>query len=112
MVCVAIDVARGAVPLDFITNKALSNKESIALNVAPAQGLFLEMSYFEEYNHRKNTEQKNNPQGDLLLDLNWSDAINNNNPAKERCAAFGNVVRKHIFEEEMDQSNFIQYLFL
>ena len=56
MICLAIDVGRGVAPLEFM-DKTLSDKESIALHVAPAQGLFLEMSFFEGYNRRKNTQK-------------------------------------------------------
>jgi len=102
MVCVAIDVARGAVPIDFV-DIALSTKGSIALHVAPAQGLFLEMSYYDGYNRRKSS-QKNHD----LSNLNWTV----DGPAKDRWIKSRDVVRSHIVEEENNQSNFIQYLFL
>jgi tRNA pseudouridine38-40 synthase len=101
MVCVAVDIARGAVPIEFI-DKALSNKESLALHVAPAQGLFLEMSYFDGYNRRKNSQSNHD-----LLDLNWTV----DGPVQDRWMQFRDIVRDHIVQEEENEMNFIQYLF-
>lgn len=101
MICVAIDVARGTAPLDFM-DKALNKKESIPLHVAPAQGLFLEMSYFGGYNRRKNT-QKNHD----LSDIDWA----KDGPAKDRWSAFRDSVRNHICQEDKNQLNFVQFLF-
>jgi tRNA pseudouridine38-40 synthase len=99
MISVAIEVARGAVPLDFV-DKALSETEAMVVNVAPAQGLFLEMSYFEGYNRRKGQNKE-------LIDLDWS----KDGPANQRWAAFRDVVRQHIVQEEKDQGNFLQYMY-
>ena len=102
MICVAIDVARGAAPLEFM-DKALNKKESIALHVAPAQGLFLEMSYFGGYNRRKGTQTNHD-----LLDIDWTkDGL-----AKERWSAFRDEIRSHICQEDKMQLNFVQFLFL
>jgi len=102
MICVAIDVARGAAPLEFM-DKALDKKESIALHVAPAQGLFLEMSYFGGYNRRKNTQTNHD-----LPDIDWT----KDGSAKDRWSAFRDVVRDHICQEDKNQLNFIQFIFL
>mmetsp|Transcript_16419 Transcript_16419/g.41166 ORF Transcript_16419/g.41166 Transcript_16419/m.41166 type:complete len:565 (-) Transcript_16419:68-1762(-) len=102
MIAVAIDVARGAAPLEFM-DKALDKKKSIALHVAPAQGLFLEMSYFGGYNRRKST-QKNHD----LLDIDWT----KDGPARDRWSAFRDSIRSHICQEDKHQLNFVQYLFL
>ncbi len=102
MIGVAIDVARGAAPLEFM-DRALNKKESIPLHVAPAQGLFLEMSYFGGYNRRKGT-QKNHD----LLDIDWT----KEGPAKERWSDFRDSIRSHICQEDKLQLNFVQYLFL
>ena len=98
MISVAVDVARKAVPLEFM-DQALSKKEVFNINVAPAQGLFLEMSYYGGYNRRK--QQNSN-----LADLDWS----KEGPAKTRWSDFRDVVRRHIFQEEKEQGNFIQYM--
>lgn len=102
MICVAIDIARGAAPLEFM-DKALDKKGSIALHVAPAQGLFLEMSYFGGYNRRKGTQNNHS-----LLDIDWT----KDGPAKERWSAFRDAVRSHICREDKNQLNFVQFLFL
>ena len=105
MVCVAIDIARGAVSIDFMDRALSMTEEPIALHIAPAQGLFLEMSYFDGYNRRKNTQKSNNND---TLDLNWTV----DGPANKRWSDFRDVVRSHIVEEEKNQLNFIQYMFL
>ena len=76
----------------------------MALHVAPAQGLFLEMSYFGGYNRRKNTQKNHN-----LLDIDWT---KDGTPAKDRWLKFRDSVRSHICQEEIQQRNFCQYLFL
>ncbi|VEU33366.1 unnamed protein product [Pseudo-nitzschia multistriata] len=102
MICVAIDVARGAAPLSFM-DRALDPTETVALHVAPAQGLFLEMSYFGGYNRRKNTQTNHD-----LPDIDWT----RDGPARDRWLAFRNVVRDHICQEDKNQLNFVQFLFL
>ncbi|CAJ1963558.1 unnamed protein product [Cylindrotheca closterium] len=100
MISMAIDVARGAAPLE-IMDKALNKTERVRVGIAPAQGLFLEMSFFGGYNRRKAQNQD-------LPNLDWSQE----GPAKERWKAFRHKIRQHIVEEEKQQSNFIQYMFL
>eukprot|EP00534_Pseudo-nitzschia_fraudulenta_P003639 CAMPEP_0201122954 /NCGR_PEP_ID=MMETSP0850-20130426/6456_1 /ASSEMBLY_ACC=CAM_ASM_000622 /TAXON_ID=183588 /ORGANISM="Pseudo-nitzschia fraudulenta, Strain WWA7" /LENGTH=546 /DNA_ID=CAMNT_0047389747 /DNA_START=434 /DNA_END=2074 /DNA_ORIENTATION=+ len=102
MICVAIDVARGTAPLGFL-DRALNKKESIALHVAPAQGLFLEMSYFGGYNRRKGTQTNHD-----LPDIDWTV----DGPAKTRWSDFRDRVRSHICQEDKRQLNFVQFLFL
>ena len=43
MISMAVDVGRGVASLD-VMDKALSNSEKVQVGLAPAQGLFLEMS--------------------------------------------------------------------
>eukprot|EP00980_Cylindrotheca_fusiformis_P010449 scaffold2322_cov135-Cylindrotheca_fusiformis.AAC.8 len=100
MISMAIDIARGATPLDTL-EKALARNETVRIGIAPAQGLFLEMSYFGGYNRRKAQNQD-------LPDLDWSQE----GPAKERWAAFRDTIRQHIVEEEKEQGNFIQYMYI
>ena len=102
MICVAIDVARGAAPLEFM-DKALDKTQSMALHVAPAQGLFLEMSYFGGYNRRKGQQPNHD-----LTDIDWTQ----DGPAKDRWSAFRDEVRSHICREDKNQLNFVQYLYL
>jgi tRNA pseudouridine38-40 synthase len=100
MVSMAIDIARGAAPLEIL-EKALSKIETVRVTTAPAQGLFLEMSFFGGYNRRKAQNQD-------LPDLDWSEE----GPAKERWKAFRHTIRQHIVEEEKQQGNFIQYMYV
>jgi tRNA pseudouridine38-40 synthase len=100
MIGVAVDIARGAAPLEFM-DKALSKTQGMVLDVAPAQGLFLEMSYFEGYNERKRQQNQD------LNDLDWTQ----DGPANRRWSAFRDVVRSHIVQEEREQGNFLQYIY-
>ena len=79
MICLAIDITRGVASLD-IMEKALSKTEVVRVGIAPAQGLFLEMSYFGGYNRRKQQNQD-------LPDLDWS----KDGPAKERWKDFRDI---------------------
>lgn len=101
MISMAIDVGRGAASID-IMDRALSKETTMNVHVAPAQGLFLEMSYFGGYNRRKGQSHND------LSDLDWTVA----GPANDRWAAFRNVVRDHIVQEEKDHGNFIQYMYV
>lgn len=100
MISMAIDVARGAAPLE-VMDMALDKKERVRVGIAPAQGLFLEMSFFGGYNRRK-------AQNADLPNLDWS----KDGPAKERWKAFRHKIRQHVVEEEKEQGNFIQYMHL
>lgn len=100
MISMAIDVARGAVPMGVL-EKALNKEKIVRVGVAPAQGLFLEMSYFGGYNRRKTQSQG-------LPDLDLS----KEGPAKERWRAFRDKIREHIVAEEKEQGNFIQYIYV
>lgn len=101
MVSVAMDVARGAAPVSTIP-LALDKTNDWRLNVAPAQGLFLEMSYYTGYNRRKASNAE-------LSDIDWD---NVKNPAHARWKDFRrNVVMNHIVEEEAKDGNFVQYLY-
>jgi tRNA pseudouridine38-40 synthase len=100
MISMAVDVARGVAPLDILV-KALSKTENIRIAVAPAQGLFLEMSYFVNYNRHKQQNQE-------LADLDWTVE----GPARDRWEAFRKNIRQHIVDEEDQQGNFIQYMYV
>ena len=101
MVCMAIDVTRGVAPIESI-GKALAKDSDYQVGLAPAQGLFLEMSYYCGYSRRK----LQNPE---LDDLNWD---NESSPVFQRWKEFRNgTIMKHVVEEEEKQGNFIKYLF-
>lgn len=100
MISMAIDIARGAVPVATL-DTALARNETVRVAIAPAQGLFLEMSFFGGYNRRKAQNQD-------LPDLDWS----KEGSAKERWETFRHTIRQHIVEEEMEQGNFLQYMYV
>jgi tRNA pseudouridine38-40 synthase len=111
MISMAIDVTRGATA--FINGSDEKDTARIdvmeesfspkymSINVAPAQGLFLEMSYFDHYNKRAQggdpLDWHSNP--DSLGAIRWKHF-------KEE------KVMTHVMEEEVEQNNFIKYLFV
>jgi tRNA pseudouridine(38-40) synthase len=99
MISMAVDVARGVASLEAM-DKALTKMTTLRVSLAPAQGLFLEMSYYGGYNKRK-------AQNKELPDLDWTVE----GPATDRWEAFRNTIRKHIVEEEALQGNFLQYFY-
>lgn len=102
MVCLALDVARhdeATVPLVSTISRALSPQTTdMRMGVAPAQGLYLDMSFYNGYNQRKNQRQaRGEPH---LPDLDWggNDSNNNNSTA----AAATNVVKDKKNEKKSD----------
>jgi tRNA pseudouridine(38-40) synthase len=97
MVSLAVDAARGAADANVIM-KALDKDERMNINLAPAQGLYLEMSYFTLYNERKNPDDP----------LDWT---SKETPASKRHQDFKETkIIKHIMNEEAKKSNFLRYL--
>jgi hypothetical protein len=83
--------------------QALSPAVILYLNLAPAQGLFLDMRIFEGYDSRKANSH--------LEDLDWM--TDETAPAVQRWKDFReNVVMKHIGQEEAAQGHFIRYLYV
>ena len=116
MISMAIDVTRGVAPLSVLTDRALSKDQEIRVALAPAQGLFLELSYFDGYNRRKSVpHQKKNMKkqqqeagsGGEPPDLDWTV----DGPARTRWINFRDKIREHIVKEEFEQGNFVQYLY-
>jgi len=129
MVCVAMDIARGAAPVEVIPKALAVDKKHnntkkdgeksgdvdnncnndngegvVRVNIAPAQGLFLDMSFYRNYNERK----QKNPE---LRDLDWS--TDPSTPACVRWKEFRNtVIRKHVVQEEYEQGNFIKHMYI
>jgi len=102
MVAMAIDVVRGAAPLGTIA-RALDPESNLRLNPAPAQGLFLEMSFYQGYNRRKAQNQE-------LKDIDWD---NTSKPTYARWKEFRNkCVMSHISDEERRAGNFIKHLYM
>jgi tRNA pseudouridine38-40 synthase len=85
-------------------DKAFDKGTRMILPLAPAQGLFLDMSIYDDYNRRiRNVSNEANP-------LDW---INEpNSPAMKRWKAFkDDVILSKIVEEEQLEGNFIMYLY-
>ena len=102
MVCMAMDVARGVAPLETV-EKGLSKDNDIRVNLAPAQGLYMEMAYYGGYNRRK----QKNPE---LKDLDWTDE---KSAVYQRWKEFRNgTLMKHVGEEEEREGNFVKYAFV
>ena len=102
MIWLAVDVTRGAVPLS-IFERAFSREEDIRIPPGPAQGLYLDMSFYGGYNRRKGS----NPD---LPDLEWTNA---DTDVYRRWKTFRNeVLMNHIVDEEKKEGNFISFLFI
>lgn len=99
MMCMAMDVARGATSLNVM--KESFGDVSININTAPAQGLSLDMSYYEYFNKRQNASEP----------LDWHS--DKTSPRHLRWKKFKEEkVMKHIMEEEWKQGNFLSYMLL
>eukprot|EP00979_Chaetoceros_neogracilis_P016756 scaffold9357_cov267-Chaetoceros_neogracile.AAC.2 len=99
MMSMAMDAARGVSSVDVIKDSFSDGYMNV--NTAPAQGLFLEMSYFENFNRRSHA-------GDPL---DWH--TDQTAPATLRWKKFKEEkVMSHIMEEEESQGNFVSYLFM
>ncbi|KAL7428854.1 hypothetical protein ACHAXH_001830 [Discostella pseudostelligera] len=125
MVSAAVDFARGAVSEETII-QSLTKQCRMKVNVAPAQGLFLDRSYYEFYNRNKaknapkskNKSMNADPQQhqqqqqhDITLD--WAEAEGQEEfpPAVARIEEFKNdKIIPHIVQEEMNEGNFLRYL--
>ena len=106
MISMAVDVARGVVPTEYLANSLERSAPNIYITKAPAQGLFLEMSFYNAYNDRKNRTQ--NSQEDTP-DIDW-DTVDSK--AHERWKRFRDeTIMAHIVEEEKREMNFALYLF-
>jgi tRNA pseudouridine38-40 synthase len=99
MISMAVDVTRGAISLG-VMDRALAKEEVVIVSLAPAQGLFLELSYFDGYNRHKRSQ---NPE---LPDVDFQ-----GKEGKDRWEAFRNKIREHIADEEIEQGNFLHYLY-
>jgi tRNA pseudouridine38-40 synthase len=98
MMSMAMDAARGASSVDIM--KDSFSDSYLNVNTAPAQGLFLEMSYYDNFNRRHKA-------GDPL---DWHS--NETAPATLRWKNFKeDKIMSHIMDEEESQGNFVSYLF-
>ena len=100
MISMAVDVARGVATPEQL-GQALGPVQ-IRTGLAPAQGLFLEMSDFSGYNENKRNED--------LPELDWMQ--NPDSDAMQRHKTFrDDYILKHIGKEEAEEANFIKYLY-
>jgi tRNA pseudouridine(38-40) synthase len=99
MMCMAMDVARGAISSDVM--KESFRDVSMNINTAPAQGLSLDMSYYEYFNKRNKTGEP----------LDWHS--DKTSPRHLRWKKFKEEkVMKHIMEEEWTHGNFLSFMHL
>eukprot|EP00551_Chaetoceros_affinis_P017474 CAMPEP_0203687904 /NCGR_PEP_ID=MMETSP0091-20130426/805_1 /ASSEMBLY_ACC=CAM_ASM_001089 /TAXON_ID=426623 /ORGANISM="Chaetoceros affinis, Strain CCMP159" /LENGTH=130 /DNA_ID=CAMNT_0050557337 /DNA_START=238 /DNA_END=627 /DNA_ORIENTATION=- len=110
MMSMAIDITRGAVSSvttaedknDIDVMEESFSPQYMTINVAPAQGLFLDMSFFDNYNKRALGK------GEAL---DW-----HSEPESEAVIRWKNFkeqkVMKHVMAEEAQQHNFIKYMFI
>jgi tRNA pseudouridine38-40 synthase len=103
MIAMACDVVCERATLQTV-EEAFDKTKKMILPVAPAQGLFLDMSVYDHYNERKNKCSTD------VEDLDW---INQpNGPVMQRWKQFkDDVLLKKIVEEEAQDGNFIKYLY-
>jgi tRNA pseudouridine38-40 synthase len=128
MIWLAIEIARGAMPAtslkealqrnivskDITTTNSNTNNNNAApvrIGMAPAQGLFLDMSYYKNYNEKvlrtKNSGQTNNDAVGLL-DWHLEHTV-----ANQRWKEFRNtVITQHIAQEEIQYGNFLQHIYM
>ncbi|CAB9500430.1 pseudouridine(27/28) synthase [Seminavis robusta] len=100
MISVALDSVRLNLP--NLIPPMLDKKTRAISDLAPAQGLFLEMSFYDNYNKKI----ENQPD---MEKLDWS--VEGTVPY-ERWKEFRNqVLMEHVVNEENKEGNFIQYLY-
>lgn len=101
MVSVAIDSVRLGLP-DLIPD-SLDKKNSNRTDLAPAQGLFMEMSFYDSYNGRLQSQQSD------VHPLEWH---SNKTEVFHRWKKFRNeVIMDHIVKEEEREDNFLQHIY-
>lgn len=102
MISMAVDTVRGGANEDIFETSFEENK--ININIAPAQGLFLDMSYYGFHNKRNANNPSSNPS------LDWSS--DETDLAHQRWKEFKEAqVLPHIMKEEEQEGNFVKYLF-
>ena len=98
MISLAVECVQKSLSTEIIS-KALQKDVVVPTGLAPAQGLFLEMSFYDAYNHRKQ----------ILDELNWT---KEGTDACRRWKAFRkDVIMKHVMQEEQDEGHFVRFLY-
>ena len=93
-----MDAARGASSVQ--TMKKSFEDQYMKIKTTLAQGLFLDMSYYEHFNKRKNASDP--------LDLHSDEK----SPVSLRWKQFKEEkVTSHIMDEEQLQNNFVEYIY-
>lgn len=113
MVSAAVDLARGAVTHEQI-EQSFSRQNLMKVDVAPAQGLFLDRSSFEMYNeHKVKNAAKNGGESVDRDTLDWFEAEGKElSPAVKRTENLKNdTIIPHIVKEETEEGNFVKYLY-
>jgi tRNA pseudouridine(38-40) synthase len=105
MIFAALEVTREAWPPQQLA-EALHSRQSLPFRgLAPAQGLFLDMSFYDSYNTKIGRCDNMTP----APTLDWWEP---DAPAHRRWKAFRDtVIVPHVAQEEMEQGNFLQYLY-
>ena len=102
MVGRAMDVVRGAVTMETL-EAGFDRSHTINIPPAPAQGLYLDMSYYTRYNVRKTRKQVDVP------DLDWT---HEDSPVYPRWHDFRNrTLMPHLVQQEAEEGNFLTYLY-
>lgn len=99
MICHAVDIVRGVVPTDGIRHALDPNNNHVPVGTAPAEGLFLDQSYYTLYHERT---------GNPLLTWVSDPEREEYQRWKEFC---GTVLRPHIFRQEQEFGNFAEFLY-
>eukprot|EP00520_Triparma_pacifica_P003596 CAMPEP_0118648626 /NCGR_PEP_ID=MMETSP0785-20121206/9260_1 /TAXON_ID=91992 /ORGANISM="Bolidomonas pacifica, Strain CCMP 1866" /LENGTH=511 /DNA_ID=CAMNT_0006540839 /DNA_START=33 /DNA_END=1565 /DNA_ORIENTATION=- len=100
MVSMAVDVIRGGATEDAMDKSF--GKGKMRLSIAPSQGLFLDMSYFDLYCERPDFKYSK---------LRWGDDTDTS-PATQRWSEFKRVhIVDHILSEEEKELNFLTYMY-
>merc|ERR1711957_920041 len=113
MVSAAVDLARGRVSEEKI-KESFAKQCRMKINVAPAQGLFLDRSFFELYNkHKVKNAPKHGDSRDREI-LDWVEGIEGEviPAAVRRVEEFKNEkIIPHIIREEVLEGNFLKYIY-
>ena len=113
MVSAAVDLARGAATHEQI-EQSFSRQNLMKVDVAPAQGLFLDRSSFELYNeHKVKNAAKSGGENIDRDTLDWFEVEGKElSPAVQRTEKLKNdTIIPHIVKEETEEGNFIKYLY-
>jgi tRNA pseudouridine(38-40) synthase len=125
MMSMAMDVTRGKAPLSTLTRmlerqRGPAASSAFRVAVAPAQGLFLDLSYYHSYN-RKCKSLKLQPLLEEWAERERQDVPNattdttkrrdEGEDGYQRWQSFkNNVILPHMVKEEWEQGNFLKYL--